>query len=110
VQGPIACLEATATFVDGPPIHAERGACLPPDDKRMRLRVSSSLAKVRLGWSGGNGGKTVIYRNGRQVAAAVRGKHWVDRDAVPGGRYRYRVCPAGRMVECSRSRVVSLPR
>jgi len=112
LRGEAACMEVTATFASGHSAGAAWGDCLPEMAARPNLQLSANAhgRKVRLAWNGIPAGKVDIYRNGVPLPVTVSGKFWTDHEVSPGGRYRYRVCPADQAEKCSRSAVIRLKR
>lgn len=113
LQGPAACLEATAVFASGDTASARWAGCAatpPPPPPAIILSLSSNRKGNRVGldWDGAGGNRVDIERDGQQVARTRNDGSWTDRDVSTGVTYRYRVCEQGSSEACSAEQSINL--
>jgi murein DD-endopeptidase MepM/ murein hydrolase activator NlpD len=80
----------------------------PEPDILLELSTNRKSNKVRLAWSGANGKKVDIYRDGARLARTRNDGAWSDRNAGSGVSRAYRVCEQNSTSECSATLSFSL--
>jgi chitodextrinase len=82
---------------------------IPPSSNiTLNLSTSSNDSRVSVKWSGANGKKSDIYRNGSKIKTTVNHGDWDDRKVLKGNTYRYRVCEQGSTTACSGETSIAL--
>ena len=67
----------------------------------MTLGENNRGNKIQVYWSGANGSKVEIYRNGSRVARTRNDGLWNDKNVSSGVAYTYQVCEQGSTTVCS---------
>jgi len=104
--GPVACLEATATFASGDTAEASWGDCdgtppPPPPAIELTAKANRRGSRVQLAWSGASGNRVDVHRDGALLTTTRNDGDWTDRSVSKGSSYLYRICEEGSTTACS---------
>lgn len=115
LEGPAACLHATAVFASGDTATLEWDGCdseppPPPPPPAISLSISTKKKgnRAKLAWDGATGNKVDIYRNGAKVVTTRNDGGWNDRNVSNGNTYSYRVCEKDSTSNCSPEEEITL--